>query len=102
MNSAKDLGNSCSDFRDNFQRQWPTAGRRQVLGQMSEVAGADDRRVAVRMRERVSQDEFRSCHVVRTEFVELGFVPDFIERRSLDFRIRATLGDAAPQNDAAT
>ena len=69
---------------------------------MSEVAGADDRRLAVRVRERVSHDEFRSCHVVRTQFVELGFVPDLIERGALNFRIRATLGDPASQNDAGT
>ena len=69
---------------------------------MSKIAGADDRRVAMRMRERVPQDEFRACHVVRTQFVELGFVPDCLERRSLDFRIRATLGDPASQNDAGT
>ena len=69
---------------------------------MSGVAGADDCRVAVRMRERVPQDEFRASHVVRTQFFELGFFPDIIERRSLDFRIRATLGDPASQNNAGT
>lgn len=69
---------------------------------MSEVAGADDRCVAVQMRERVSQDEFRRSHVVGTQFFESGFFPNLIERRSLDFRIGTTLTDPASQNDAGT
>ena len=64
------------------------------------VARADDRRVAVRVRERVSKDQFGPRHSTGKKIVKSRLRPDVVERGSLDLGIGAAVGDAAPDDDA--
>ncbi len=50
ISNSVHFGNSRSDFRSEFYRQQPASGSLLLLSQLSEVADADPRRVAVRVR----------------------------------------------------
>ena len=60
MNALLQCSNSCCHFGSQIARQWASDCSSDILGKMLMIAGAHNRRAALRMRQRVSQNEFRS------------------------------------------
>jgi hypothetical protein len=74
-------------------------GRVDVFPQVLVIAGADDRRMAMRMAERVPQNQLGPLHPFGQDFVQSGLIPDVVQRGSLDFRVGTAVSDPASDND---
>ena len=83
-----------------FAGQRSLGGGPQVFVQVCRIAGADDGGVTVRMRQCIPQYQLGSMHPGREDFIQPGSCPDIIQRGPLDFGVRATVGNAAPDDDS--
>ena len=69
---------------------------------MSRITRPYDRRVAVRVRKCVSQNQFGPLHSFGQNLVEIRTRPDIVQCGALDFGIRSALRDASPDDNSRT
>ena len=65
------------------------------------ITSPDDRCVAVRMAEREPQYQFSFGHSFGQQLIDLLAGPHFVERLSLNFRVRTTMGNPTSDNEPA-